>query len=86
VAPQIKQACLYWLDAHEFDRLTPIREELDAIAANLPGGSAILIDDSKWFDGRNQYPTMDWMQEFVSTRMPGYKLEDSMHIIRLLPG
>jgi hypothetical protein len=86
VAPHIKQACLYWLDAHEFDRLTPIREELDAIAANLPEGSAILIDDSKWFDGRNQYPTMEWMREFVKTQLKGYRVEDSMHIIRLLPG
>lgn len=85
VAPQVKSPCLYWLDAHDFDVLTPIREELDAIVKNFVPGTVILIDDSKWFDGRNQYPTMEWMHQFVRDRMPGYKLEDSMHILRITP-
>lgn len=85
VARQITSPCLYWLDAHEFDRLTPIREELEAIASHFIPGSVILIDDSKWFDGRNQYPTMDWVRAFTRSRLPSYSVHDSMHIIRLLP-
>ncbi len=86
VAAEIRQACLFWLDAHNFDIETPIREELNAIVERRMPGDVILVDDSKWFDGRNQYPTMDWVREFVRQNLPGYTLEDRMHIIRITPG
>jgi len=87
VAPKLSQPCLFWLDAHDGDRLTPIREELDAIASHshLVPGSVFLIDDSPCFDGRNQYPTMEWMHEFTRTRLPGYRLENATNILRILP-
>jgi hypothetical protein len=79
------QPCLFWLDAHNFDKETPIREELKAIIEHGVHGDVILVDDSKWFDGRNQYPTMEWMREFVRRHLPGYGLQDAMHIIRIAP-
>jgi len=85
VVSEITRPCLFWLDAHNFDLETPIREELQAIAAHPIAGMVILIDDSKWFDGRNQYPTMGWMQQFVGKTFPGYALQDSMHILRIAP-
>lgn len=85
LAPKLLQPCLFWLDAHDGDRLTPIREELDAIASHLVPGSVFLIDDAPCFCGRNQYPTMDWMREFTRTRLPGYRLKQTMNIIRILP-
>jgi hypothetical protein len=85
IAPKLSRPCLFWLDAHDGDRLTPIREELDAIASHLVSGSVFLIDDSPCFDGRNQYPTMEWVREFTRTRLPGYRLENAMNIIRILP-
>ena len=81
----IRQPCLFWLDAHNFDKETPIREELRAIVEHGVRGDVILVDDSKWFDGRNQYPTMEWMREFVRRNLPGYGLRDAMHIIRIAP-
>jgi hypothetical protein len=83
--PSLRRPTLFWLDAHNFDLETPIRSELEAIASHFIAGSVILIDDSKWFDGRNQYPTRQWMNDFVRTRLPGYRLEDSMHMFRLTP-
>ncbi len=85
VTSQVRQPCLFWLDAHNFDKETPIREELKAIVERRMPGDVILVDDSKWFDGRNQYPTMEWVREFVRQNLPGYTLEDSMHIIRIAP-
>ncbi len=85
VLASIHAPCLFWLDAHNFDVETPIREELTAIVKHGIPGHIILIDDAKWFDGRNQYPTMEWMREFVSRNLPGYKLEDRMHILRITP-
>lgn len=83
--PALRQPTLFWLDAHNFDLETPIRSELDAIAKNFIPGHVILIDDSKWFDGRNQYPTREWMDDFVRTRLPDYRIEDAMHMFRLIP-
>jgi hypothetical protein len=85
VLRDIRQPCLFWLDAHNFDQETPIREELKAIVEHGVLGDVVLVDDSKWFDGRNQYPTMEWMREFVRRRLPGYGLQDAMHIIRIAP-
>jgi len=83
--PAIQQPCLFWLDAHNFDLETPVREELQAIASHLVPGHVILVDDSKWFDGRNQYPTMEWVRRFVEQNLPGYELTDEMHLIRIVP-
>jgi len=85
VLREIRQPCLFWLDAHLFDQETPIREELKAIVEHGVRGDVVLVDDSKWFDGRNQYPTMEWMREFVRRQLPGYGLQDAMHIIRIAP-
>lgn len=85
VASDISQPCLFWLDAHNFDIETPIRAELQAIAAHPIPGMVILIDDSKWFDGRNQYPTIGWVQQFVDKNFPGYELNDAMHMLRIAP-
>jgi hypothetical protein len=85
VVKEISEPCLFWLDAHDFDKTTPIREELKAIVDHGVRGDVILVDDSKWFDGRNQYPTMEWMREFVSQNLAGYSLEDRMHMLRITP-
>lgn len=85
VVAELSQPTLFWLDAHNFDKETPIREELAAIAQSPVRGHVILVDDSKWFDGRNQYPTMQWVRDFVARHFPGYTVEDSMHIIRIFP-
>jgi hypothetical protein len=85
VVAQLRGPALFWLDAHDFDRSTPIREELEAIAAQPARGHVILIDDAKWFDGRNQYPTREWLADFTARRLPGYRLEEALHIFRLTP-
>ena len=83
--PTITQPTLFWLDAHNFDLETPVREELQAISAHMRPGHVILIDDSSWFDGRNQYPTMEWVQRFVNNNLPGYTLKEEMHMIQIIP-
>jgi hypothetical protein len=85
VLAEIRQPCLFWLDAHNFDKETPIREELKAIAGHGVRKDVILVDDSNCFDGRNQYPTMDWVRQFVRQNLPGYAVEDRMHMIRIAP-
>ena len=82
---RIRTPALFWLDAHNFEVETPIRAELQAIADHFIPGHVILIDDSKWFDGRYQYPTREWMQEFVARHFFGYRLEDKLHMFRLTP-
>ena len=67
---EVQQPCLFWLDAHNYDKETPIREELAAISERGIRGDVILVDDSKWFDGRNQYPTVEWTSPFVYPPVP----------------
>ena len=62
VLPQLlsslQEPCLFWLDGHDFDIATPIKQELDAIYKHPIRGHVLLIDDARWFDGRTQYPTL----------------------------
>jgi predicted O-methyltransferase YrrM len=85
VLEKLDKPALFWLDAHNYDITTPIREELTAIAAHPVRGHVILIDDAECFDGRNQYPTRQWVEQFTAGHFPGYKLEEAMHIFRLTP-
>jgi hypothetical protein len=78
----IDRPCLMWLDAHDGDRFTPIREELEAIADH-PQEHVLLIDDACCFDGRNQYPKLEEIREWVERRYPGRVLEVADDVIRI---
>jgi hypothetical protein len=79
----IDEPCLMWLDAHDGDRFTPIREELEAIAEHPVQGHVLLIDDACCFDGRNQYPKLEEIKAWVERRYPGRMLEVADDVIRI---
>jgi len=64
--PAIEGPCLFWLDGHYSGGITargetdtPIRAELDAIAASGLRPVAILIDDVRVFGTDDAYPTIE---------------------------
>ena len=90
IAPDINKKCLFWLDAHYSGPGTgrgyvdtPIVQELDIIANNNKYKSVILIDDARIFNGKNGYPTIRYLEKFVSDRMPKYTIEIKNDIIRI---
>jgi len=83
VIPALKEPCLFWLDGHDFDISSPIKQELDAIYHQSPYDHVLLIDDARWFDGRTDYPTMEELQEKVSREYPGRTVEVRDDIIRI---
>jgi hypothetical protein len=83
VIPALKEACLFWLDGHDFDISSPIKQELDAIYSQSPYDHVLLIDDARWFDGRTDYPTMEELREKVAREYPGRVVEARDDIIRI---
>ncbi|HMI05708.1 MAG TPA: hypothetical protein VK541_24685 [Pedobacter sp.] len=80
---------LFWLDGHyssgitaKSDKNTPILNELEAIL-----GSAlyhgILIDDARLFVGKDDYPTVDELCDFVKAKDPARTVTVADDIIRI---
>jgi hypothetical protein len=76
VIPRIEGRCVFWLDGHYSGGATgrgpedtPIRRELEHIAAAGRVWDVVLIDDARCFDGRNGYPTLDETVLFLEQRL-----------------
>lgn len=86
----IDEPCLFWLDAHwsggstaksEFD--TPIMQELKCILNDKTAEEdIILIDDAHCFTGKNDYPSLEGLKEYVLSRHPDWMFEIRDDIIR----
>lgn len=90
ILPEINASPLFWLDAHYSGGTTargnldtPILEELDAIFSFCQR-SVILIDDARLFTGKNSYPTLDHLGEYVAKVAPGSQMQIKHDIIRLV--
>jgi hypothetical protein len=81
--PSLKEPCLFWLDGHDFDISTPVKQELDAIYNHPVAGHVLLIDDARWFDGRAQYPTLEELRAKTALEYPGRIAEVKDDIIRI---
>jgi hypothetical protein len=79
---------LFWLDGHYSGSITargvedsPIAYEIDAILAHPARGHVVLIDDARYFDGRDGYPTVDGLREKILSRAPGSRVDVADDII-----
>ncbi len=79
----IREPILFWLDGHDFDISTPVKQELDAIYKHPVQDHVLLIDDARWFDGRTDYPTMEQLREKAAREYPGRVVEVKDDIIRI---
>ena len=78
ILSKIEQSCVFWLDAHYSGKetggsslKTPIIEELNQIFNYNNFDHVILIDDAHNFTGKNNYPSLEELKEFVS-KQEGY--------------
>jgi len=91
ILADINERCIFWLDAHysggptaRGDCDTPIVKELETIASHCIKNHVVLIDDANEFGGKGQYPSIDFVKQFVSKRMPA-AVEVSDNIIKIIP-
>ena len=90
ILSDLKEPALFWLDAHfsgdgtaRGQTDTPIIGELGVILRTWIDGSIALIDDARYFDGRNGYPTISQLADFVKTIRPSTELVVENDIICL---
>ena len=90
ILSKIKQPCLFWLDAHysagntaKGELETPIKQELNNIFTISKFNHIILIDDARMFKGKNDYPTLEELRNFISNKRPYYSFIVKNDIIRI---
>jgi hypothetical protein len=83
--PALEGPCLFWLDGHDFDISTPVKQELDALFKNPATNHVLLIDDANWFDGRGDYPSLDELRQQIAREYPRRQMQVTDNIIRIYP-
>ena len=85
--------CLFWLDAHYSGDITargsidtPIIQELEIIFSRSNAKDIILIDDARCFNGTSDYPTIEQLQQFITSAKPTIKFVVADDIIRVHEG
>jgi hypothetical protein len=89
VLVSLSEPALFWLDAHYSGPVTargmldsPIRSELAAIRAHPVGGHVVLIDDMRDFNGRDGYPTVAELVNWIREADPGARVTVRDDILR----
>jgi len=86
---KLHEPAIFWLDAHFAGGITagakkrvPVMKELEAIFSS-PFTHVILIDDARWFDGTNHFPTIEDLTKYVSRVRPELSVSVKDDIIRI---
>ncbi len=72
---------IFWLDGHysaghtaKGEKECPILEEIDAITKNAAFKHILLIDDARLFTGNNDYPTLNYLTNYLKSKHSGYEI------------
>lgn len=90
IVPILSEPALFWLDGHysegetaKGDLNTPIMKELEIVIGDKRFKHLILIDDARDFIGKNDYPTINSLKEYVAKLNPSAKFTVVDDIIRI---
>jgi hypothetical protein len=88
---KINEPAIFWLDGHYSAGLTtkgesncPIFQELDAIFSSKKFNHILLIDDARCFIGKEGYPTINQLTEYVKSKNAKYQVKVENDIIRYI--
>lgn len=86
---RITDPAIFWLDGHysgfetaKGDLETPIKQELNIILKSKLN-HIILIDDARLFIGKNDYPTIEELKNYILYKGNNYKFNIEDDIIRI---
>lgn len=92
ILEKIREPVLFWLDAHYSEGITargtidtPIMKELESIFDHQIKNHVILIDDARYFNGTDGYPTVEKLEAYVRAKAPHCALDVQKNIIRIYP-
>jgi len=87
---KIDKPAIFWLDGHYSAGITargkkqcPIYEELSAIFNSGPQGHILLIDDARLFIGKDDYPEIVELENFIKKHRPDADVfveDDIIHV------
>ena len=90
IMKKIEEPAIFWLDGHYSGGITakgkidcPIFEELSAILGSKNLSHVILIDDARLFVGKNDYPTMIDLENFIKAKKINYDINVADDIIKI---
>lgn len=90
IIKDIKVKTLFWLDGHFSSGNTaqgeldcPIFGELDAIFSS-PFKHVLLIDDARYFNGTNDYPTIEGLKSYIEKNKPGSFFSNENDLITVI--
>lgn len=89
ILKDINNPAIFWLDGHYSEGITakgstdcPIFEELDAILDNKRMNHILLIDDARCFNGISDYPSIEKISTYISSKNVAFKVEVKDDTIR----
>ena len=92
LVPTFQEPVLFWLDGHYSGGITakgetdcPIFGEIDAILTPGAPAHVMLVDDARLFNGTDDYPTVEALEQYVHNKGKGYTLEVKDDLIRIVP-
>lgn len=92
ILSQINKPALFWLDAHysrgitaRAEKETPIIEEISAILNHPIKKHIILIDDADCFIGKNDYPTLKYLKNFIKSQNASLTITVEYNMIIVTP-
>ena len=90
IVADIKEPCLFWLDAHYSGGVTgksnvetPIVQELNILLNHSAYNHIILIDDAREFTRNNNYPSLEEVASLITARHPDWIVQVKDDIIRI---
>jgi len=90
IIERLESVSLFWLDGHfssgetaKGEKDCPIYGELNAIF-DSPFNHILLIDDARYFDGTNDYPTISDLKTFIEKKKPGSYFEHKDDLITVV--
>jgi hypothetical protein len=91
IISEIEEPAIFWLDGHysgfetaKGDFVTPVKKELESILTDNKK-HFILIDDARLFTGKDDYPTLQEIKDYLFSYSDQYEFDVEDDIIRIYP-
>lgn len=90
ILADISEPCLFWLDGHYSDGITakgklntPVLQELEHIFNHKINNHIILIDDARCFTGKDDYPSIEFLKNYIRQKNKELQFSVKDDIIRI---